>query len=61
VFWTALFVFALNAFARAFPVLEHRPGLAQRLSFAMYFAWFLVMAFHLLSAVPRANTMEIGQ
>jgi hypothetical membrane protein len=47
--------FALNIFAPAAPVLSHRPGLAQRISFAIYFGWFLVMSLHLLSG-PRAQS-----
>jgi hypothetical membrane protein len=47
--------FAVNVFARAIPVLAQRPGLAQRISFAVYFGWFLVMALHLLSAGPRRH------
>ena len=47
--------FALNIFAPALPVLAHRPGLAQRISFGIYFAWFLIMAAHLLAVVPRSR------
>lgn len=47
--------FAVNILAQAIPVLAHRPGLAQRISFGVYFGWFLVMAVHLLVVAPRAN------
>ncbi len=47
--------FALSILAPALPVLAHRPGLAQRISFGVYFAWFLAMAVHLLAVVPRAR------
>lgn len=35
------------------PSLADMPGLVQRFCFAFYFGWFLVMSFHLRSAVPR--------
>jgi hypothetical membrane protein len=47
--------FALNILAPVLPVLAHRPGLAQRISFGIYFAWFLIMAVHLLAVVPRTR------
>jgi len=46
---------AVNILAQALPVLAHRPGLAQRLSFGVYFAWFLIMAIQLLVVAPRAR------
>lgn len=46
---------AVNILAPALPVLAHRPGLAQRISFGIYFAWFLIMAAHLLVVVPRTR------
>lgn len=45
----------VNVLARAIPVLANRPGLAQRISFAVYFAWFLVMAVQLLMRASRAR------
>ena len=45
--------FALNIFARAIPFFAQYPALAQRISFAVYFGWFLIMSFHLLVIVPR--------
>lgn len=39
----------------AIPRLAHNPGLVQRFCFAFYFGWFLIMSFHLLSAVPRVR------
>ncbi len=47
--------FAVNILAQAIPVLAHRPGLAQRISFGVYFGWFLVMAVQLLVVAPRAH------
>jgi hypothetical membrane protein len=44
--------FLVNVTASANPMLEHRPGLAQRISFAVYFAWFLVMALQLRTRMP---------
>ncbi|MDA1095012.1 MAG: hypothetical protein O3A25_17340 [Acidobacteria bacterium] len=46
---------ALNVLAPALPVLAHRPGLAQRISFGIYFAWFRIMSVHLLAMVPRTR------
>ena len=46
---------AVNILAPAIPVLAHRPGLAQRISFGIYFAWFLIMAVQLLAVVQRAG------
>ncbi|MEO6658664.1 MAG: DUF998 domain-containing protein [Arenimonas sp.] len=37
------------------PSLADMPGLVQRLCFASYFGWFLIMSFHLRSAVPRVR------
>ncbi len=50
--------FALNILAPGLPVLAHRPGLAQRISFGIYFAWFLIMAVHLLAVVPRTRQVR---
>ena len=47
--------FIVNILAQAIPVLAHRPGLAQRISFGVYFTWFLVMAVQLLVRAPRAR------
>lgn len=47
--------FALNLVAGSVPVLAHRPGLAQRISFGIYFTWFLIMSVHLLGVVPRTS------
>lgn len=47
--------FAVNIVGPALPVLAYRPGLAQRISFGMYFGWFLIMAIHLLAVVPRTR------
>ena len=47
--------FSLNIVARAIPALASRPGLAQRISFAVYFAWFLVVAVQLLMRGSRAR------
>ena len=47
--------FVLNVFQDTVPCLSRRLGLAQRLSFAAYFLWFLVMSFYLISAAPRAR------
>jgi len=46
---------AVNILAPAVPVLAHRPGLAQRISFGIYFAWFLIMAVQLLAVARRAQ------
>ncbi len=37
----------------AIPYLASMPGLVQRLCFAFYLGWSLIMSLHLLSAVPR--------
>lgn len=47
--------FVLNVLHDTVPFLSRRPGLAQRLSFAAYFLWFLVMSFYLISAAPRTR------
>lgn len=47
--------FALNVLAPSLPGLANRPGLGQRISFGIYFAWFLIMAGHLLAVVPRTR------
>jgi len=39
----------------AIPSLADMPGLVQRFCFAFYFGWFLIMSFHLRSAVPRGR------
>lgn len=46
--------YALNLFARTLPFFDQRPGLAQRLFFAVYFGWFLIFALHLLR--PASST-----
>lgn len=38
------------------PSLAQMPGLAQRIVFAFYFGWFLLMSLQLCSAVPHAQT-----
>jgi hypothetical membrane protein len=52
--------FALNILAPALPVLAHRPGLAQRISCGIYFAWFLIMAVHLLAVGPRTRQVPVA-
>lgn len=42
----------------AIPSLANMPGLVQRFCFAFYFGWFLIMAFHLRSAVPRERLVS---
>ena len=49
---------ALNILAPALPILMHRPGLAQRISFGIYFAWFLIMALHLVAMAPRTRNVR---
>jgi len=49
--------FALPVLAPSLPGLANRPGLGQRISFGIYFAWFLIMAGHLLAVVPRTRHM----
>ncbi|HKE94369.1 MAG TPA: DUF998 domain-containing protein [Povalibacter sp.] len=44
---------AINILARAIPVMADRPGLAQRVAFAAYFAWFLVAGWSFLAVEPR--------
>jgi len=44
---------AFNIFGRALPALSQRPGLVQRIAFAIYFIWFVVMALQLLSVKHR--------
>jgi hypothetical membrane protein len=51
---------ALNILAPAVPGLAHRPGLAQRISFGIYFAWFLIMAVRLLTVVPRTRHVPVA-
>ncbi|HQZ37522.1 MAG TPA: DUF998 domain-containing protein [Vicinamibacterales bacterium] len=48
------FLFSIVASA-AIPGLADMPGLVQRFDFAFYFGWFLIMSFHLRSAVPRVR------
>ena len=52
--------FALNILAPRIPGLAHRPGLAQRISFGIYFAWFFIMAVHLLRLVPRPRQVPVA-
>ena len=52
--------FAVNIVAPALPVLAHRPGLAQRISFGIYFVWFLIMSAYLLSVFPRSRRMPVS-
>jgi hypothetical protein len=52
--------FALNVLAPALPVLAHRPGLAQRISFGIYFAWFLSMAVHLVAVGSRTRRVPVA-
>ena len=47
--------FVGNLLAPALPALAQRPGLAQRLSFGIYFAWFFVMAVRLLGAAREGR------
>ncbi len=42
----------------AIPSLADMPGLVQRFCFAFYFGWFLIMSFHLRSAVPRVRLVS---
>lgn len=48
------FLFGIVASA-AIPGLGDMPGLVQRFGFAFYFGWFLIVSFHLRSAVPRVR------
>ena len=48
------FLSSLVAFG-VIPSLAPMPALAQRFCFAFYFGWFLIMSFHLRSAVPRVR------
>jgi hypothetical membrane protein len=43
-------LFLANPFKDAIPALHHRPGLAQRIAFAGYFAWYLGMGLCLLAS-----------
>lgn len=52
--------FALNILAPSLPVLADRPGLAQRISFGVYFAWFLIMAGQLLAVDPRTRHVPVA-
>jgi hypothetical membrane protein len=59
-FSLALGVFAFaslvfNVLARSMPFFAARPGLAQRIAFAAYFAWFLIMALSFLSRTPKVR------
>ena len=48
------FLFGFVASA-AIPGLADKPALVQRFDFAFYFGWFLIMSFHLRSAIPRVR------
>ena len=52
---------ALNVLAPTLPVLPSRPGLAQRISFGIYFAWFLVMAAHLQTGREMPADRRVSQ
>ena len=41
---------AINVTVTAIPALENSPGLAQRIAFALYFAWYLMAASSFVSA-----------
>ncbi len=45
----------LNVFSQAFPYLDQRPGLAQRLAFSGYFLWFLIMSLYLFRAEQKKS------
>lgn len=48
--------FLFSIISSAFiPDLADMPGLVQRFCFAFYFGWFLIISFHLRSAVPRVQ------
>jgi hypothetical membrane protein len=49
---------AVNILAPAVPVLAQRPGVAQRISFGIYFAWFLIMAVQLLAVARRPQPVS---
>lgn len=51
---------AVNLMSPALPILANRPGLAQRISFGIYFAWFLIMAVYLLRAAPRTGHVTVS-
>lgn len=51
--------FAVNILAPAVPMLAPRPGLAQRISFGIYFAWFLIMSVQLLAVAPRTRHVPV--
>ncbi len=51
--WGLALAGLLGMLARVLPAFEFRPGLAQRVAFATYFSWYLVMSIHLLSANQR--------
>lgn len=46
----------VQIFAQALPYFEYRPGLAQRLSFATYFLWFIVFSCYLLTAARQTGS-----
>lgn len=47
--------YPLNFLARSLPFFDQRPGLAQRIFFASYFGWYLVMSCCLLEHVSSAR------
>ena len=51
--WVLALLGLLGMCARALPVFELRPGLGQRVAFATYFCWYLVMSIYLVSAGHR--------
>jgi hypothetical membrane protein len=52
---TAFVVLAFNVFGREIPVFQDRPGLVQRVAFAAYFGWFVVVAFTFSSGTQEAQ------
>lgn len=47
----ALAGLAFNIVGRSIPLFEHQPGLVQRIAFAVYFTWFLIMGL----SVPKVQ------
>ena len=56
----ALASFVFNPVSRAIPYFSDKPGLAQRIAFAMYFGWFLAVGLMFLTAPRRAQHQNAG-
>jgi hypothetical membrane protein len=57
--WVLALAGLLGMCARMLPAFEVRPGLGQRVAFATYFCWYLVMSFYLVSAGHRRSGGQV--